>query len=276
MTMRDQPVVPGDLTRRTVLRGAALASGGVLVGGASDLGRGTRAAHAAAEPHIYTRANWRARKPKRRAQVLGRGPDHIVVHHTATANSNDTSTSHAAALSRAIQRYHMDTNGWDDIGQQLTISRGGHIMAGRNTSLAAIRGGNHTVGAQTANHNTHTIGIENEGTYSSATPPDALLEALVDTCAWLCAVYNLNPSKAIVGHRDFNVTGCPGDQLYAMLPQLRSDVRTLMRARQTAGQPEDGMEVPEEHRPTYPARPMDERHTEFFHGPALGENDPVT
>ncbi|RNL83245.1 N-acetylmuramoyl-L-alanine amidase [Halostreptopolyspora alba] len=255
-----------------MLRGAALAGGGVLLGGATALGGATRSAHAAAEPHVHTRANWGARRPRRRARVLGSGPDHIVVHHTATANTSDTSTSHAAALSRSIQRYHMDTNGWDDIGQQLTISRGGHVMEGRNTSLAAIRAANHTVGAHTAYHNSHTIGIENEGTYSSATPPEALMASLAETCAWLCAVYNLDPSSAIVGHRDYNATSCPGDRLYAMLPELRSETRTRMRAQLVDEDLLDGSEVPEEHRPSYPERPMDERRTEHFHGPALGEH----
>lgn len=276
MIMRDESVDPTDLTRRTMLRGAALAGGGVLLGGATALGGATQSAHAAAEPYVHTRASWGARGPKRRARVLGSGPDHIVVHHTATANVSDTSTSHAAALSRAIQRYHMDTNGWDDIGQQLTISRGGHVVEGRNTSLAAIRGVNHTVGAHTASHNTHTIGIENEGSYGSATPPEELMAALAETCAWLCAVYNLDPSSAIVGHRDYNATSCPGDRLYAMLPELRSEARTRIRAQLVDDDLSDGSEVPEAHRPSYPECPENERQAEHFHGPALGENDPAT
>ena len=32
----------------------------------------------------------------------------------------------------------MQTNGWDDIGEQLTISRGGYVMEGRAGSLNAI------------------------------------------------------------------------------------------------------------------------------------------
>ncbi len=274
MTMYDQSVEPTELSRRTMLRGAAVVSGGVLLGGATSLAN-AGAAHAAAEPHVYTRGNWGARQPKGSAQVLGSGPDHIVIHHTATANSNDMSTSHAAALSRSIQRYHMDTHGWDDIGQQLTISRGGHIMEGRNTSLSSIRGGSHTVGAHTANHNTHTLGIENEGTYTSATPTDDLMEALAETCVWLCGVYNLDPSSAIVGHRDFNATGCPGDALYAMLSDLRGDVASRIRAQQV-GSDSKANEVPKGNKPTYPERPMDERRSEHFHGPMLGEDDPAT
>lgn len=257
-----------------MLRGTALVTGGVFLGGAADLGT-ARGAFAAGEPTVYHRGDWGARSAKRTAQVLSSGPDHIVIHHTATANSTDYSRDHAFALSRSIQRYHMDTNGWDDIGQQLTISRGGHIMEGRNSSLPAIRNRRHAVGAHTANHNAHTIGIENEGTYTSATPPAALMDALVETCAWLCAVYGLKPDSAIVGHRDYNVTSCPGDKLYALLPQLRRDVsaalaRIEMRLAAPAPQP-----VPEEHLPSFPEVPMNERAVAFAHGPALGPADPT-
>ncbi|TDB88520.1 N-acetylmuramoyl-L-alanine amidase [Actinomadura sp. KC216] len=182
------------------------------------------AAPARAVPRRYTRAEWSARPPKAAATVLNRAPDHIVVHHTASANATDLSLEHAFTLSRAIQNFHMDTNGWEDAGQQLTISRGGHLMEGRNRSLAAIGAGDLVVGAQTLGHNDHTIGIENEGTYMTEEPTAALWDALVATCAWLCGVHGLDPHAAIVGHRDYNTTACPGDALYALLPRLRNEV----------------------------------------------------
>nr|WP_245928947.1 peptidoglycan recognition family protein [Murinocardiopsis flavida] len=262
------------MSRRNALRGAAFVAGGVLLGGAADLGGPTSAMAATLSGTVYKRGDWKARKPKQAAQVLGKGPDHIIIHHTATANSGDRSKNHAFALSRSIQRYHMDSNKWDDTGQQLTISRGGHVMEGRNGSLAAIRGGRHVVGAHVANHNAHTIGIESEGTYTSAGPPTALLSALVETCAWLCAAYGLNPAKAIVGHRDYNKTSCPGDKLYSLLPKLRSDVGARMARLEVRLEQLGYDEVPKEHLPTYPEVPMDERTTDYYHGPAFGDADP--
>ncbi|WP_407920884.1 peptidoglycan recognition protein family protein [Actinomadura logoneensis] len=173
---------------------------------------------------VHPRPDWKARPPRRPATILNKAPDRIVVHHTSTPNSPDTSLEHAYRLSRDIQRFHMDARGWDDTGQQLTISRGGIVMEGRNRSLRAIRSGKLVLGAQALNHNSHTIGIENEGTYGSEDPPDALWSALVEVCAWLCVRYDLHPAAAIVGHRDLTDTDCPGDRLYALLPDLRSDV----------------------------------------------------
>src|SRR5699024_12038956 len=106
--------------------------GGRLGGTGGDGG-----APAWARPKVDTRSDWGARAPGGQIDVLPQAPTHIVVHHTATANVSDTSTSHAAALSRSIQRYHMQSNGWSDTGQQLTISRRGHIMEGRDRSLEA-------------------------------------------------------------------------------------------------------------------------------------------
>jgi len=41
----------------------------------------------------------------------------------------------------------------------------------------------------------------------------------------LCDVYRLDPYQAIVGHRDYvSTTVCPGDVLYARLPELRQKV----------------------------------------------------
>ncbi|MEV5828799.1 peptidoglycan recognition family protein [Spirillospora sp. NPDC052242] len=205
------------LTRRRLLGGTAAAMGGALLGPLPS-------ASARTAPRLHTRTEWHARAPKAAATVLDRAPDRIVVHHTASPNAADRSLEHAFALSRSIQDFHMDTNGWDDTGQQLTISRGGHLMEGRNRSLEAIKARKHVMGAHTLGHNEHTIGIENEGTYMDAEPTDALWCRLVETCAWLCDVYDLDPHTAIVGHRDYNDTACPGDVLYALLPKLRAQV----------------------------------------------------
>ncbi|GAA3732902.1 peptidoglycan recognition protein family protein [Salinactinospora qingdaonensis] len=260
------------MTRRSVFRGAAVVAGGVLVGGAIEVGDAS-SAFAAGEPAIHHRGHWNARGAKYRATVLDKRPDHIVVHHTATTNSTDYSRYHAFRLSRAIQRYHMDHNGWSDVGQQLTISRGGHIMEGRNRSLLAIRRREHVVGAHTASHNSHTIGIENEGSYASATPPGALMVSLVETCAWLCYVYGLDPDHAIVGHRDYNFTSCPGDRLYSMLPEVRRSVRSRLAELQARVRQLAPVDIAVEHRPSHPGVPQNERRELYYHGPAVGEEE---
>lgn len=243
------------LSRRGLLRGVV--GGGVLAtGGASLLaggGRAVTASYAAANrprleaPRVHSREEWGAVAARSRPQIVDRAPDRIVIHHTDTANSTDYSLKHAYRLSRSIQRFHMRGRGWSDSGQHFTISRGGHLMEGRGGTLDVIRGSAETagggkldkptsgtgapalvrpgfvVGAHTLRHNERALGIENEGRYASTLPPERQFMALIELCAWICAIYRLSPD-AIVAHRDLNDTTCPGGALYEKLPTLRWQV----------------------------------------------------
>jgi len=214
--------------RRRLLRDMGTLAAGAVVATTGGLAIPGRARAAVAEPRVYTRAEWAARDATTTIRYLDRRPDHIVVHHTAGENTTDYSLAAAFAHSRWIQDLHL-ANGWGDSGQQLTISRGGYLMEGRRYSLRAVYERQHVSGVQTANHNDHTIGIENEGLYMTADVPGALFTSLATTCAWLCATYELDPFTAIVGHRDYvTTTVCPGDRLYARLPELRQRVATLV------------------------------------------------
>jgi len=175
-------------------------------------------------PTIYGTSTWGARPSSSPITVLDWRPNKVIVHHTATGNSTDYSQAHAFSLARSIQNYHMDVNGWIDTGQQFTISRGGYIMEGRHRSKEVLTGGTrHVRGAHTSGQNDYAVGIENEGTYVTASPTTALWNSLVNTVAYICQQYAIAPSR-IYGHRDYNNTQCPGDRLYSMLPQLRDEV----------------------------------------------------
>jgi hypothetical protein len=248
------------LGRRELIARAAVIAGGAALIGAADLTR-SPSARAATAPRVYSRAEWGARPPTSPASIIN-APDHLVVHHTAFPNSTDYSLQHAFQDSRDIQNLHMDTNGWSDTGQQLTISRGGYVMEGRNRSIEAIGKGANVMGAQVANENGHTLGIENEGTYITELPPAALWNSLVSTLAWLCSVYGLDPHASIVGHRDYNNTQCPGDALYAKLPQLRDDVAGAL-----------GMPLGERATP-YVRTNLPGPRKRGDHGPAVGAREP--
>ncbi|QVQ52333.1 N-acetylmuramoyl-L-alanine amidase [Spiractinospora alimapuensis] len=209
--------------------GGLIAAAAVVTGATHLLRPTTEPVPTSTSPFVFTREEWEARAPERAADVLDEAPTYIVVHHTDTGNTDDYSRDWAFELSRAIQNHHMDSRGWSDTGQQLTISRGGFVMEGRQGSLEAIENGEHLIGAQVRDHNPVALGIENEGKYHEDEPPQSLYDALVEVCAWLCAAYDL-PTSAIVGHRDLVSTSCPGDILYEMLPQLRTDTDDLLSA----------------------------------------------
>jgi hypothetical protein len=103
-------------------------------------------------------------------------------------------------------------------------------MEGRHNSLAKLTAGSGmVVGAHCPGQNDKAIGIENEGLYTSVAPTAALYNKLVDMCAYICPPYRISATQ-IYGHRDFIATQCPGDVLYGMLPQLRTDVAAKLTA----------------------------------------------
>ncbi|GAB3624441.1 N-acetylmuramoyl-L-alanine amidase [Mariniluteicoccus endophyticus] len=209
-----------NLSRRAVIGGAAGAGVLAVAGGAAA----TLPAFAApAMPRIYTTSEWGARRPNRTIEAVNARPTKIIVHHTAGPNSADTSKAHAFAVSRGIQSYHMSLD-WGDSGQHFTVSRGGIIMEARTGSLAHVKGRKSFIkGIHARQANGYTIGIENEGTYTSQLPPKAQYDALVSLLAWLCWSYGLT-ANAIDGHRDHVQTECPGTAFYNRLAQLRKDV----------------------------------------------------
>ena len=123
------------LGRRSFLAAGGLA---VTVTGLMPPTRPARAAIPSAAPSIASTSAWNARPPAGPIDVRNTTPNKIIVHHTATENSTDTSQAHAFWLCRYIQDLHMDTNGWIDTGQNFTNSRGGHLMEGRHQSLQAL------------------------------------------------------------------------------------------------------------------------------------------
>lgn len=207
-----------------VARRAVLA-GGLAVSAVGFAGLPAGAAvRGSAAPSISSTSDWNARDASGSIEVLDSKPTKIIVHHTATPNSDDTSQSHAFELSRQIQNFHMDGNGWSDTGQNFTNSRGGHLMEGRHKSLAALEGGTqHVKGAHAGEQNSVALGIENEGTYTEASVPGSLWDSLVSLCSYMVSQYGIEPG-AIYGHRDYMATACPGDVLYARLPELRESV----------------------------------------------------
>ncbi|MET9319398.1 peptidoglycan recognition family protein [Streptomyces sp. NPDC003038] len=247
------PRAPSQITRRMVLT-RALGLGAVTVwpSTVATAAPASAPASAASGPEIFGCETWGARPPTEPVSILSTPPQRIIVHHTATANVEDYSRQRAFALARAIQNYHMDTQGWIDTGQHFTVSRGAYVTEGRHHSLAELTAGFRQVrSAHCVGQNNQAVGVENEGTYTSVEPPARQYEALVALCTHICRQYRLPPSE-IHGHRDFNSTDCPGDRLYGLLPRLRQDVATRLGERLWPGityDPRDAWTGPAEYLP---------------------------
>lgn len=193
------------------------------------------------QPTIVTRAEWSARAPICSISQCAAW-EHATIHHTA-ASSDYTVTDHSQCDDRvrAHQNYHIDTNGWCDIGYNFLICKHGSIFEGREGSIASFpRGAHDTI-------NCPGLGISCMGYFHTPydhVPTAELLNALTDLIAWQWDSLGRSPygtgtyggvtDNIIGGHRDVSATACPGDILYAYIGtdpnggQVRTDVCTKM------------------------------------------------
>ncbi|MBK7408702.1 MAG: N-acetylmuramoyl-L-alanine amidase [Saprospirales bacterium] len=155
---------------------------------------------------------------------------HLIVHHSAGSNSS----SDWSAVVRSIWDYHVNVNGWDDIGYNWLIDPNGVLYEGR---------GNDLQGAHFCGTNAGTMGICMLGTFTSVVPSNQSVGKLEKLLAWKCCDRNIDPEDFsfhpnsglnlfnISGHRDgICSTECPGDSLYARLPLIRTDVKDSIDA----------------------------------------------
>jgi N-acetylmuramoyl-L-alanine amidase len=201
--------------------------------------RPERTVSAAASPAIVPRSGWGADEEIVRAKPVIAVADRLaVVHHTAGTNSY--TRAQAPAIVRGIEVYHVEGNGWNDIGYNFLVDRYGTVYEGRGGGITR-----NVVGAHAEGFNNGTIGVSLIGNYAAATPPKAQVDALVSLLAWRLDVAHVDPLstvvytsggnakfkagklvtlRAISGHRDTGPSECPGTRAYALLPGIAKRV----------------------------------------------------
>jgi N-acetyl-anhydromuramyl-L-alanine amidase AmpD len=128
----------------------------------------------------------------------------LIVHCTATRPEwmAGRPTSEKVA---EVRRWHVEGNGWKDIGYHFLIDRDGTVAKGRPIEQ---------VGAHTMNHNVGTVGIALVGGHGSVANDkfsenftelqDAALHALIMK---LKAIYKISK---VNGHNFYARKACPG------------------------------------------------------------------
>ncbi len=231
--------------------------------------RRTLGTPADAAPTCASRADWNAdesiTKWSKGTDAPVFSPDQVLtVHHTA--GSNDPNQNYANTV-LAIERQHVLTNGWSDIGYQYLIDPSGVVYEGRFAGQAsrscATGGGDGSdfahrpsddavvTGSHVGSNNTGNLGVALLGCFDAGntacsgdtTPTAAATTALENLLAKLSNRHGLNPKATttytnangskvmptISGHRDWVATACPGGSLYTQLPSLRSKVADGLR-----------------------------------------------
>jgi hypothetical protein len=183
------------------------------------------------QPAIISRAGWGADEG-----LMTWPPEYctiekIVVHHTVS--TNNYTEDQAAGLVRGIYYYHAVTRGWGDIGYNYLVDKYGNIYEGRYGGPGVV--GGHVYGYNYGSMGIGTIG--SHGNTSTSVPPTTeALAGLRDLAAWEADRSDIHPLESdpfydtatpnLAGHRDYppGTTACPGDYLYAKLPDLRQAV----------------------------------------------------
>ncbi len=126
-------------------------------------------------------------------------PNKIVIHHSATRDSGTLSWS-------AIHSYHVNDNGWSDIGYHAGIEE----VNGQYVCLFGrpdVRSGAHTRG-----HNGHTLGFCFVGDFDQVAPGRQRLDV---ACRRVLAPWLLRLGLGVedlVPHRDYSSKTCPGSK----------------------------------------------------------------
>lgn len=156
---------------------------------------------------------------------------HMIIHHSAGSNSSNS----WAAVVLSIWNFHVNTNGWCDIGYNWLIDPNGIVYEGRG-------GGNNVKGAHFCAANSGTVGICLLGNFETAPPTAEALASLRKLLAWKACDSGLDPMgtdfhagtgknlEVISGHRNGCATQCPGDAFHPLFTALRQEVDTALNA----------------------------------------------
>jgi hypothetical protein len=228
----------GDRARSLLRR---VASAGVT--SVASLLRATGALASEPAPAIVPRSGWGASAcPPRQPPEMGE-VHAAFIHHTV--NSNDYTRAEAPDVVLGICLFHRNTNGWNDIGYNFLVDRFGTTYEGRAGGPEQP-----VIGAQAQGYNAQSTGIANIGTFTSVRQTPEALHAMARLIRWKLPLHgvptagpttlisaggptNKYPAgqavrlQRVIGHRDTGATSCPGDALYAQLPELRRLVGNL-------------------------------------------------
>lgn len=208
------------------------------------------ASAASPKPKIVSRAKWGADLEE--GGCAPRGPAEYgevragVIHHTV--NANTYSKAEGPGIVLGICRFHVNGNGWNDIGYQALVDRYGRLYTGRAGGLGAA-----VVGAQAMGFNAQTTAIASIGTHETVKLNRKARASVIRYLAWKLGLHNAVPATAsveltsaggsasrypagkkiypyrVIGHRDLGLTECPGNKLYAQIQGIRKFVQKRVK-----------------------------------------------
>jgi hypothetical protein len=172
--------------------------------------------------------------------VTYRTPTHTVVHHGASPDSY----TDGYAIVRSYWNYHVNTNGWADIGYNYLFDKYGNFFQGRYNPNLPNQDVN---GAHAGSANPYSIGLNFLGNSDAVNtaPTTPQLQKCSEFLAWWFDYKSFDPLSSasvvnqlgntvtlprICGHKDINPGGttCPGNALYALIPSIKTSTNQII------------------------------------------------
>ena len=197
------------------------------------------------QPPIIARAAWAGHRAPAAGPANYGSVQLAFVHHTD--NPNGYGAAEVPAMLLAMFDYHRYVRGFFDIAYNFIVDAYGRIWEARAGGIDEP-----VIGAHAGGYNRVSTGIAVLGTFVSAVPSRAALDAVEHLLAWKLALHGVpalgkvgvrvNPADAfftpfrpgqlvqlhrVAGHREGDSTDCPGAAFYARLPSMRPRIALL-------------------------------------------------
>ncbi len=209
----------------------------------------TKAYAAERGPNIISRAEWGSPDPDGESlkgqnnywEPTYKAARQVFIHHTVNSNYN----ADPAAVVRGIYHFHTYTRGWGDIGYNYILDHNGTVYEGRF-------GGDNVVAGHVYEYNAGSLGVAMIGCYDSTSdtckrlnggnvpgPSAAMWSSLTSLLSWKTTNLEIDPLatqsfckyngtgcltlSTIAGHKDANLTSCPGNGIYNNLQNVRAE-----------------------------------------------------
>ena len=163
-------------------------------------------------------------------------PTHVVMHHGASPNTY----TDGQAVVRSYWNYHVNSNGWSDIGYNYLIDKYGNLYQGRhnpNLPTTDVRA------AHAGSANSGSIGINFLGNLDVSIATTAQLQKLYELLAWWFDYRGINILGSsgmttqtngwqiqphFTTHNAIGSTSCPGSDMISRMQSIREATQAII------------------------------------------------
>ncbi|XP_069700794.1 peptidoglycan-recognition protein LC-like [Periplaneta americana] len=155
---------------------------------------------------FVNRREWLAQPPLKKGTKLHHPLPLVVILHTATEGCS--TQAECVFLVRHTQTFHIESNGWDDIGYSFLVGGDASVYVGRGWD---------TQGAFAYGYNNRSIGIAFIGTFIDDVPVPKQIAAGLQLIQQGVQLGKIAKDYKVMAHRQLSATESPGLAFYEII-----------------------------------------------------------